>query len=85
MLVLSRREQQAICIGPEIVVTVVEIRPRSVRLAIAAPPEMPVHRLEVRCRIDEAVRAAEVQVGKFVSPESVVDHSLPSLDPPKHP
>jgi carbon storage regulator len=85
MLVLSRREQQAICIGSEILVTVLEIRAGSVRLGVVTPPEMPVHRLEVRCRIDEAVRAAEVQVGKVGSPESIVDHSLPSLDPPRHP
>ncbi len=83
MLVLSRREQQSICIGHDIVVTVTEIRPRSVRLAITAPKEMPVHRLEVHSRIDEAVRAAEVQVGKVGSSESVQGDSLPALDPPQ--
>lgn len=83
MLVLSRRERQSICIGHDIVVTVTEIRPRSVRLAIVAPKEMPVHRLEVYSRIDEAVRAAEVQVGKVGSPESLLGDSLPALDPPQ--
>ncbi|MDZ7615756.1 MAG: carbon storage regulator [Patescibacteria group bacterium] len=82
MLVLSRREQQSICIGGDIVVTVTEIRPRSVRLAINAPTEMPIHRLEVHSRIDEAVRAAEVQVGKVGSGESLLGDSLPPLDPP---
>jgi carbon storage regulator len=84
MLVLSRREQQSICIGRDIVVTVAEIRHGSVRLAITAPAATPVHRLEVRSRIDEAVRAAEAEVGKVGSLESAHGDSLPALDPPRH-
>jgi len=83
MLVLSRREHESICIGSDIVVTVAEIRQRSVRLAITAPAATPVHRLEVRSRIDEAVRAAEAQVGKVGTSESLLGDSLPPLDPPK--
>ena len=51
MLVLTRREGESIAIGDEIEVTVLEIRGRNVRLGIKAPPEMPVHRLEVYLRI----------------------------------
>ncbi len=83
MLVLSRRKQESICIGRDIVVTVAEIRGETVRLAINAPADTPVHRLEVRSRIDDAVRAAEAQVGKVGSPASVCGGSLPPLDPPK--
>ena len=83
MLVLSRRAQESICIGPDIVVTVAEIRPRSVRLAISAPATTSVHRLEVHSRIDEAVRAAEAQIGKVGSPGPAPGHSLPALDPPR--
>ncbi len=83
MLVLSRREQESICIGPDIVITVAEIRPRSVRLAISAPAATSVHRLEVRNRIDEAIRAAEAEVGTVGSAESDLGNSLPALDPPK--
>ncbi|MDY0165826.1 MAG: carbon storage regulator [Thermoguttaceae bacterium] len=83
MLVLSRRAQESICIGPDIVVTVAEIRPRSVRLAISAPPTTSVHRLEVHSRIDEAVRAAEAQIGNVGSPGPDPGHSLPALDPPR--
>lgn len=81
MLVLSRREKQSICIGPDIVITVSEIRPKSVRLAITAPATTPVHRLEVRSRIDEAIRAAEAEVGKVGSTESSQGNSLPALEP----
>ena len=47
MLVLSRKVGEHIIIGDEIVLTVVEIGHGKVRLGIAAPPAVPVHRQEV--------------------------------------
>lgn len=47
MLVLSRKKFQSIMIGEEIEVSVVEIAPGQVRLAIKAPPEIEIHRKEV--------------------------------------
>lgn len=47
MLVLSRKKNENIRIGQDIVVTVVEIRGDKVRLGIEAPKEVPVHRQEV--------------------------------------
>lgn len=47
MLVLSRKKHEAIDIGTDISVMVVEIRGDKVRLGITAPREMPVHRREV--------------------------------------
>ena len=47
MLVLSRRQNEAIVIGQGIVVTVVAIKGNRVRLGINAPPEVPVHREEI--------------------------------------
>jgi carbon storage regulator len=47
MLVLSRKRHQSIIIGDDIVVTVADIRGDKVRLGIAAPVEIPVHRQEV--------------------------------------
>lgn len=47
MLVLSRTRDEQIVIGDEIVITVVEIRGDKVRIGIAAPGEVPVHRREV--------------------------------------
>lgn len=47
MLVLSRNRDQVICIGDNIQITIVDIQRDKVRLGIDAPPEVPVHRLEV--------------------------------------
>lgn len=47
MLVLSRHRDESIMIGDDIVITVVDIRGDKVRLGIAAPIEIPVHRQEV--------------------------------------
>jgi carbon storage regulator len=47
MLVLSRKRDERIVIGDNIVITVVDVRGDKVRLGIEAPPEVPVHRQEV--------------------------------------
>jgi carbon storage regulator len=47
MLVLSRKRDERIVIGENIVITVVEVRGDKVRLGIDAPSEVPVHRQEV--------------------------------------
>ena len=47
MLVLTRKRDQSIVIGPDVEVVVVEIIGDKVRLGIHAPREMPVHRKEV--------------------------------------
>ncbi len=47
MLVLSRKANQEICIGDNIRVMVIEIRGDKVRLGVAAPRDVPVHRHEV--------------------------------------
>ena len=47
MLVLSRKHDEKIVIGENIVITVVEIRGDKVRLGIEAPVTVPVHRQEV--------------------------------------
>jgi carbon storage regulator len=57
MLVLSRKRDERIVIGDNIVITVVEVRGDKVRLGIDAPSEVPVHRQEVL----EAMRRSEPQ------------------------
>jgi carbon storage regulator len=47
MLVLSRKRDERIVIGDNIVITVVDVRGDKVRLGIEAPSEVPVHRQEV--------------------------------------
>ena len=47
MLVLTRKSNQSIMIGDDIVITIVDIRGDKVRLGIEAPNDIPVHRQEV--------------------------------------
>lgn len=51
MLVLSRKINEQIQIGPDVWVTVVDIRGDKVRLGIDAPRELDVHRREVADKI----------------------------------
>ncbi|MEC7566901.1 MAG: carbon storage regulator CsrA [Planctomycetota bacterium] len=47
MLVLSRRTDESIILGDDIVITVVAVQGDKVRLGIDAPKTIPVHRTEV--------------------------------------
>ncbi len=60
MLVLTRKEGEAISIGDDIKIIVMKVRGKQVRLGIKAGPETVVHREEVYQRIhDENVQAAQ--------------------------
>lgn len=54
MLVLSRRPTQSFVIGHDIVVTVLEVNGDTVRLGIAAPAEVTIHREEVYRELQKA-------------------------------
>jgi carbon storage regulator len=58
MLVLSRHRDESIIVGDDIIITVVDIRGDKVRLGIAAPIEISVHRQEVYEAIQREARAA---------------------------
>lgn len=57
MLVLSRRKNESIIINDNVVLTVIEIRGDKVRLGIAAPQDVSVHRQEVYEAIQAQVRS----------------------------
>jgi len=61
MLVLSRKKEQQIHIGDNIIVTVLHIKGSSVRLGIQAPKEVRVMRSELSQRTDESVGESESQ------------------------
>ncbi len=61
MLVLSRKVGESVVIGGRIVVTVVRVDGESVRLGIAAPADVPVHRQEVYEEIQGNNRQALTQ------------------------
>ena len=56
MLVLSRKRGERIVIGPNIELTVVDIRENRVRLAVDGPREVFIHREEIYRRIQDEGR-----------------------------
>jgi carbon storage regulator len=75
VLVLTRRANQSIMIGADIVVTVLEVRGDQVRIGIDAPRSVSVHREEVFRELEAANRAA-------ASPASGALEGLAALRPP---
>lgn len=70
MLVLTRRTEQRIVIGDDIVITVLEIKGDTVRLGIDAPRSVRVHREEVYLALSQANTAA-------VLPDGALPPTLP--------
>jgi carbon storage regulator len=58
MLVLTRRSQQSIMIGKDVVITVLEVRGDQVRIGVSAPRDVEVHREEVFLELEQANKAA---------------------------
>src|SRR4051794_16149394 len=59
MLILTRRRDETLCIGPDVTITVLGIRGQQVRLGIRAPKAVVVDREEVHARKErEAAQAA---------------------------
>lgn len=58
MLVLTRRLNESITIGDDVEITVIEVRGDQVRLGIAAPRGIAVHRKEIWLQIAEENKAA---------------------------
>lgn len=59
MLILSRKEGEAIIINNNIRVIVLEIRKKQIRIGIEAPKNMGIHREEIWLRIQEENLAEE--------------------------
>ncbi|BBP83888.1 hypothetical protein PHLH8_35300 [Pseudomonas sp. Pc102] len=59
MRIITCEQDQKFHIGSDVVITVTEIRGFSVKLAISAPREVPVHREEIYRRIQAGQRPGE--------------------------
>lgn len=69
MLVLSRKRDESIIIGENVVLTIVDIRGDKVRLGIQAPSTVPVHRKEVH----DALKRESEQPTNEASPTANAD------------
>ena len=76
MLVLTRRANQSIMIGPDIVVTVLDVKGDQVRIGIRAPKSVTVHREEVLAELTKANRDA-------ASPTPEALEALHTVRPPE--
>ena len=74
MLVLSRRANESLMIGDDVVITVLEVRGDQVRLGIEAPRSVAVHREEVFAELVRQNQAA-------ASPDPDALDALGSLRP----
>jgi len=68
VLVLTRRPEQRIVIGDDIVITVLEVKGDTVRLGIDAPRSVRVHREEVHEALRQANAAALLPEGEGALP-----------------
>lgn len=64
MLVLSRKKEESIVIGDNIVITVVEVRGDKVRLGIVAPKDVSVHREEIYQAIQQEQQLSATKAKK---------------------
>jgi carbon storage regulator len=73
MLIISRKPGEKITIGDDIEITLVEIRDNHVRLGIAAPRHISVHRQEVYERIKKAnLVSSEIDASDMMKATSIL-------------
>lgn len=58
MLVLSRKRDESIIIGDDVVITIVDIKGEQVKIGVTAPKNVSIHRKEVYEAIQEENKAA---------------------------
>lgn len=68
MLVLTRRKNQSIVIGDDIIITVLDVKGDQIRLGITAPREVQVYRQELLTALAETDPSAAQQEGAPPAP-----------------
>jgi carbon storage regulator len=75
MLVLSRKKDQAIMLGDNIEITIIEIQGDQIRIGINAPKNVPIYRKELFLEIqEENKKAANTGV---IDLSSILKNSMP--------
>lgn len=85
MLVLSRRTNESIMIGQEVVVTVLEVRGDTVRLGITAPRTVDVHREEIFLALEQASHRVPGPLPAQLEPLAVAVTDRPARPPRPRP
>ncbi len=85
MLVLTRRKNQSIVIGDDIVITVLEVKGDQIRLGITAPRDVQVYREELLAALKDANTSAVLNEGAApmappAPPASASSASQPDLN-----
>lgn len=57
MLILTRRSNESVKVGDDVTITVLGIRGNTVRIGVAAPKSIPVHREEIYERVKAELAA----------------------------
>jgi carbon storage regulator len=83
MLVMSRARGESVVIGNDIRITVVGIRGSQVRLGVAAPTHVPVHRQEVHDAIHGREPQSSMNSGTLIppNPDEPVPDAIVDLPP----
>jgi len=80
MLVLSRKRDESIIIGDDVVITVVDIKGEQVKIGVTAPRTVSIHRKEVYEAIqDENRAAAKSKAQNLSSLVNVIQKRKPSV------
>ncbi|MCU1595027.1 MAG: Carbon storage regulator [Frankiales bacterium] len=83
MLVLTRRKNQSIVIGGDIVVTVLEVKGDQIRLGITAPRNVQVYREELLARSDASTLPIDSEGAPSPAPPAASESTSATVTPPR--
>lgn len=81
MLVLSRRPQQSLLIGHDVVVTVLEVNGDTVRIGIKAPADVDIHREEIYRELQKANQDSAARPGSAAALAKRIHAARPNAEP----